>query len=51
MTEALLERLTDIERALQRGDCTTARWRLFEAEDLVLQIKREMIVPETKKIR
>lgn len=42
-TKALLEKLMDAERALQRGDCPAAQSLLFQAQETVLQIDREMI--------
>ena len=42
-TKALLENLMEVECALQRGDCSAAQKLLFEAQEAVLQIDREMI--------
>ena len=50
-THALLQQLMDADLALQRGDCVTARSILFEAQDSVLQIQRDMIDMQTEKVR
>lgn len=42
-TQLVLKKLTDAERALQRGDCLAAYSYLREAEDSVLQMTRELI--------
>lgn len=42
-SETLLDKLMDVERALDRGDYSAARWILFEAEEFALQIQRETI--------
>lgn len=50
-TKALLEKLMDVERALQRGECYAAQKHLFDAQDCVLQIEREMIEMQAEKVR
>ena len=47
---ALLQQLMDADRALQRGDCVTARSILFEAQDTALQMQRDMIDMQTEKV-
>ena len=39
----LMDKLMEIERALQRGEYLTARTLVLEAEDCTLEIGREMI--------
>lgn len=50
-TQALLQQLIEADRALQKGDCAAARSILFEAQDSVLQIERDMIDMQTEKVR
>ena len=47
----LLEKLMEIERALQRGECAAAHKLVLEAEDLTLEIGREMIRMQAEKLR
>lgn len=42
-TQLVLKKLTDAERALQRGDCLAAYSLLREAEESVLQLRHELI--------
>lgn len=42
-SETLLDKLMDVDRALDCADYAAARWILLEAEDLALRIQRETI--------
>jgi hypothetical protein len=50
-TKIILEKLLEIERALQQRDCLSAHHLLFEAQDRVLQLEREMIERQEEKVR
>lgn len=50
-TTTLLEKLVDIERALQRENYSTARSLVMQAEEFILQTEREMIHAQTEKLR
>lgn len=47
----LLEKLMEIERALQRGEYVTAQKLLLDAEDCTLHIQREMLRMEAENLR
>lgn len=49
-TQAILEKLLDIEKALARSDCAAAYAIVFEAEDYVLQMQREQIKNQKEKV-
>lgn len=49
-TTTLLEKLVEIERALQCTDYGAAHALVLEAEDCVLQLEREMIRTQAKKL-
>ena len=42
-SETLLDKLMDVERALDRADYAAARWVLLEAEELAVRIQHETI--------
>lgn len=48
-TQALLKTLTDVERAVQRCELSAAQSLLFEAQEWVLQIEREMMDMQARK--
>lgn len=50
-TTTLLEKLFDIERALQRENYSAARSLVMQAEEFILQTEREMIHAQTEKLR
>ena len=50
-TQALLQKLMDIERALHHGDLLAAHQLVLEAQDGVLHIEREMIDMQTERLR
>jgi hypothetical protein len=50
-TKALLDKLIEIERALQRGQLAEVHVLVLESEDLVLQIEREMLRLQAENIR
>lgn len=50
-TQALLQKLMEVERALQRGECIAAQTLLFDAQDRILEIEREMIDMQAEKVR
>lgn len=50
-TTTLLEKLVEVERALQNSNYIAARGLLLQAEDCVLQIERDMIGVQAEKVR
>lgn len=50
-TTTLLEKLVEIDRALQNSNYMAARGLLLQAEDCVLQIERDMIDVQAEKLR
>ncbi|HLJ78311.1 MAG TPA: hypothetical protein VKT75_12895 [Acidobacteriaceae bacterium] len=50
-TKALLDKLIEIERALQRGQLAEVHVLVLESEDMVLQIEREMLRLQAENIR
>lgn len=50
-TRTILEKLMEIERALQRRDCLSARMLVLEAQDGLIQLEREMIERQAGKVR
>lgn len=50
-TTTLLEKLAEVERALQNSNYIAARGLLLQAEDCVLQIERDMIDVQAEKVR
>ncbi|HKR26201.1 MAG TPA: hypothetical protein VJS11_02060 [Acidobacteriaceae bacterium] len=50
-TTTLLEKLVEIDRALQNNNYIAARGLLLQAEDCVLQIERNMIDVQAEKVR
>lgn len=50
-TTSLLQRLVEIERALQRKNYLAARALVMQAEDWVLQSEREMLHVQAEKVR
>lgn len=50
-TTTLLEKLVEIDRALQNSNYMAARGLLLQAEDCVLQIERGMIDVQAEKVR
>lgn len=50
-TRALAEKLTNVERAVQRGEWSAAHNLLFDAQDCVLQIQREAIAMQAESVR
>jgi hypothetical protein len=49
-TKAILEKLIEVERALQNRDCFAAHVLMFEARDRVLELEREMIEMQVRKV-
>ena len=50
-TTTLLEKLVEVDRALQNSNPMAARALLLQAEDCVLQIERDMIDVQAEKLR
>ena len=50
-TTTLLEKLVEIDRALQNNNYIAARGLLLQAEDCVLQIERNLIDVQAEKVR
>ncbi len=50
-TATLLEKLVEVERALQRTDYLEARSLLMDVEDYVLKTERDMIHVQAEKLR
>lgn len=50
-TTSLLQRLVEIERALQHKNYLAARTLVMQAEDWVLQSEREMLHVQAEKVR
>jgi hypothetical protein len=50
-TQAILEKLMEVERALQNRDCLAAHILVFDVQDRVLQLEREMIEMQVRKVR
>ena len=47
----LMEKLMEIERALQRGENVAAQKLVLEAEDCTLNVQREMLRLQTENLR
>jgi hypothetical protein len=50
-TQAILEKLLEVERALQSRDYLTARALVFQAQERVLELDRAMIAMHGRKVR
>jgi len=50
-TQAILEKLMEVERALRNRDCLAAHMLVFDVQDRVLQLEREMIEMQVRKVR